>query len=1421
MTLLHRFPRLRRGLCMALTGALLLPNAPALAATTPLANQPIFSTSEVPGNLALALSVEFPTVTRVAHVANYTSTRSFLGYFDPNKCYAYVKNTTAVTSPGGGTLATKWGDSSYFQPVGLATNRTCSGRWSGNFLNWATLTAIDPFRWAMTGGRRVVDEVGNTIIEKGWHSGQGSYFPTRNQTDRTEGKIPLSEVAGATPFGNAVTSLSVAVNGLGYMMQVDLQGGRSRTFDVRYFHFSGTPGDSIFAGTPVATGTGHNAYSDWGEDRPVSGVNKDNFAVEYLGSFTAPETGNYIFQTNSDDGVRVWVNTSGTNTFDNSNRVIDNWTDHAPTLNQSGSVYLTAGQNFNIRIRYYEKGGGAVMQFSWRTPSASSFSAFSESVSGAQNYTVRVKVCDPSPGSGGVETNCVQYGEGNWKPEGLIQEYSQKMRFSAFGYLNETGNQRDGGVLRARQKFVAPTQPVPGQAAANNSLREWDPTTGIMVRNPDSADATATNTSAGLTGDNRVIDSGVMNYLNKFGQILLPTGTSMPSEYYKGNDPVGELYYATLRYFANLGNVPEWSNLNTTDNATKRKRLDGFPVLTSWDDPIQHSCQRNFVLGIGDIYTHDDANVAGVTGSSVPQKVKDDKHFNGPTVTEQAGRLYDEGPPRTQIWGSGLGTYSSGRSNRYTMIGLAFDANTRDIRPDNAQSPQTIGKQTVQTYWVDVLEAPFEKNNQFYLAAKFGGLDQSKLPANFDPYTFAGDIPLDWWSTTADTVGTGSNTQRRPDNYFTAGSPDAMVEGLSNAFRRIANSIQAYTTSFSLSSAQVSSLGAASYAAQYDSKDWTGRISANRITFDSDGNPTSTQVWSTGTTLQTQLAGSGWNTGRIVATFSGSAGIPFRYDSLSSDQQGWLDTSYGAGNDGANYLNWLRGDRTNERSTTSPTAPYRTRSLLLGDIVNAKVTPVGPPSMSFSDAVNPGYAAFKTAHADRPVVVYAGANDGMLHAFDGALEGTNAGKERFAYVPSFLFGRPAGQDTGDGLLARLGDPNYEHRFYVDGTPLAFDIDFNHAGGTFTTTNAANADWRTVLIGGLGKGGKGFYAIDVTDPAAMNSETNVAGKVLWEFTDADMGFSYGAPVVVKTRKYGWVVLFTGGYNSAGTKGYLYVVNPRDGSLIQKIETATAASGMAQASAYVQDFSDGTADAVYAGDLDGQIWRFDLTAAKGSTGGYPEGQRIALLADASGKAQPVTTQPLIEIQPNTKKRFVLVGTGRLLDASDIQSSDVQSYYAIIDGNAATFGVAGTTYPIRRADLDAVSDLTEGVALGNGDLGWYVDLGVDDNVAWRMTSAATSYSGVVAFTTLKTAGDACSPSGSSRIYALDFGAGKTVLADGSPFQSVNAAITDLRFLSVDGKVRLVSGDNQGTMRNTPINLPGIMGLRLLNWREVPTVD
>ena len=1372
----------------ATAAGLLLGSAMIAAAATPLADQPVMSNATVPGNLALALSVEWPTASRTAHTDNYTSASTYLGYFDPNKCYLYKVNTAA-----NGVSATSKGDQSYFYPAGAATDRTCTGandaKWSGNFLNWASTPTIDPFRWAMTGGRRVVDTVTDTILEKAWHSGQG-LFPDRDLT--------VGEIAGATPYAGA-TKLTVSVANRGFVMRLTPKDARRPVLGEYWAN------PNMTGGSPALTIINDPMDNDWGTGSPGSGIGNDNFSARYTSTFFAPETGLYQFRVDSrgDDGVRLYLNDV---------LVINNWTGGSGNSTKSDTtllpgVLLTAGQSVDLRLEYAERKNNAEIHLFWQPPSATKFTLFSTD-SDATDFTMRVKVCDPSASAGPLEANCKAYGA-NYKPEGLMQQYAQKIRFSAFGYLNDPDSKRDGGVMRARQKFVGPTITLPGQATVTNAAKEWSETTGIFVGNPDAVDAITTTAATGVT----VADSGVMNYLNKFGQLI-------PGDY-KNNDPVSEMYYAVMRYYRNLGNVPAWTDMTGAKASDKTRWVDGFPVITSWDDPIQYSCQRNFVLGIGDIYTWNDKNVAGNTSynksePSMPPQIAADTSVNAVTATDKVGQL------------QGLGAIGStdqffSHDNSAYIAGLAYDANTKDIRPDVTGQSQTVGKQTVQTYWVDVLEQPFQANNQFYLAAKFGGLDQNKLPAGFDPYSFAGTIPLDWWSTSGEKLtDTRTNTvQDRPNNYFAAGRPDTLVAALTSAFEAIGNEIQAFTTSFSLSAAQVTATGTASYAAQYDTKDWTGEVQASEINFAADGTPSLTFKWSSTNTLAMQLAGAGWDTARRVVTWNGSAGKPFRTGNLTVAQSSALDTIYTAGNDSSNYLNYLRGDRSQERTDTDTTKPYRKRSKLLGDIVNAKVTAVGAPVMRYSDVVNPGYANFKTTWSARPTMVYAAANDGMVHAFDGSLTGPTAGVEQFAYVPSAVYQGPSSPATPqlDGL-AQLGNPNYLHHYYVDSTPQVFDIDFGKAGGTFTTTSAANSRWRSVLIGGLGKGGKSYYAIDVTDPAAMTSEAAVAGKVLWEFSDPDMGLSYAEPMVIKTKRFGWVVVLTSGYNNADGRGYLFFVHPETGALLQKVSTGTAATGMAYASAFITDFSDGVADAVYAGDLDGQMWRFDVTAA----GAYPAPVKLATLTNAGppGTAQPITTRPLIEIDARTRKRYVMFGTGQLLTSLDIVTGSGQSFYAIIDGTATAFSPADPSLPVTRAQLTALTNLTNGVTLPNTSRGWYLDLGTSSGTAWRLVAEPTAFSGIVAFAPLLPKGDVCSASGQSRIYAIDFATGKSVLTGVSNgYIDVGATVTDLRFVGVDGTVRLVSGDTAGALRNNPFTPPAGVGLRLLNWREVPTVN
>jgi type IV pilus assembly protein PilY1 len=199
------------------------------------------------------------------------------------------------------------------------------------------------------------------------------------------------------------------------------------------------------------------------------------------------------------------------------------------------------------------------------------------------------------------------------------------------------------------------------------------------------------------------------------------------------------------------------------------------------------------------------------------------------------------------------------------------------------------------------------------------------------------------------------------------------------------------------------------------------------------------------------------------------------------------------------------------------------------------VTYLGKPNASYSDTHNPGYTTFKSSKASRTPLVFVGANDGMLHAFD-ASESTNAGNEVFAVVPYSTFEGPDGTPQSSGLQA-LARPTYTHHYYMNATPEIRDVDFARTGNSLAAIGASTpADWRTLLVTGQGKGGRSFIAVDVTDitPGSLN-ETGMASKILWEFSHADMGYSYGRPLIAKTRRWGWVVILTSGYNNTTGKG----------------------------------------------------------------------------------------------------------------------------------------------------------------------------------------------------------------------------------------------------------------------------------------------
>jgi type IV pilus assembly protein PilY1 len=1238
-------------------------------ATTPLADKPPLSGADVPGNLAITVSVEFPTAVSVAHPnRNYSATEEYLGYFDPDKCYSY--NST----------------DEYFQPEGPVSDpkvtRTCTGFWSGNYMNWATMQTIDPFRWVLTGGYRVpkLDTANLTVLEKAIATGQGG---TGNFPDS---KISGSVVAGATPFsGNDFTT------------KIEGRGNRMRFI------------------------VGSGSFSN---------------------NVTAPQ-----------------------------------------------------------------------------------FTKVSDTVVGSEyDVVVRVRVCDASKG---LEINCVAYPNGGYKPEGLMQKYSDRIRYSVFGYLNDSNIRRDGAVLRAKQKFIGLTEPVSGGLPKPTANPEWDANTGVMLTNPNPDEATTASSDFTVS----ITNSGVMNYLNKFGTVV-------PGSY-KTYDPVGELYYAAHRYFRNVGNVPEWLDMGSANTATRTTWLDGFPAIKNWGDPILHSCQRNFILGIGDVNSHADRNVPDATGGTEPSQptaVSDDKLPANNNTFEKI-----ESVEWTNKIGALMGLGNIGATQGYggccnnngaLMAGLAFQANVLDIRKD------LNDKQTIQTYWLDVLEyGSFKKNNQFYLATKYGGFDATKYnPAKLLDIT--SEIPKSLWYSTKDTVPNGDP---RPDAYYTAARADQMITGIGKIFSEIASKLQPFTTSFSGALPQVSLANEAIYSSKYDPRDWTGELVASKVDFDKKtGAPTTTEAWKFSSTLSAQLAGTGWASNRRMVTYDdqNKKGIRFTWGTISGDQKTWLDTTYTAGNDGEDFLNYLRGDRSNEKAVGGPAGKgYRDRTSLVGDIVNSKTRAVGIPSAPLSDSVNPGYSTFKTNQKERAPMLVVGTNQGVVHVINGLLATptppkpqtpTSPGAEIFGYVPSVLFKGPSGTPSVDGLAGLGKAIDFKHHNYVDATPSIADVDFSRV----KSKSSGAPDWRTIAVGGLGKGGKALYALDLTNAVTVSeTEDQVADRVLWEFTHPDLGFQFGEPSIVKTEKYGWVVIVGSGYNNTDGQGYFFMIDPRTGALIEKVSTGqgTAANqaGLSAVNTFVLDVIDGTADAVYAGDLLGNLWRWDISGKP--TGNFAAPVHLAKLQDASSpaKALPVTARPLIVVQPGTKRRWVTVGTGRLLAASDLGSTDKQRFYAIMDGFNAKFNEpkdlpsAIGAFPITNSSLRQLTNTAQEIKLDlDTEIGWYLEL----DSAWRVLSDSTAFFGTVSFPAMApSTGNVCEPSGSSRIYALDLGTGVSSLANKAAFDAsslTGGVVSDLRFYSVAGKLYLFGGTqgSAGMQKPIPIKEFEKPDATRLNWREIP---
>jgi type IV pilus assembly protein PilY1 len=926
----------------------------------------------------------------------------------------------------------------------------------------------------------------------------------------------------------------------------------------------------------------------------------------------------------------------------------------APVPSGTWLSFNTRLRTFGNRMRFTSTGNLANAPTAYN-PATHTLASTSASRNTVYEVSVRVRVCNPAIG---VEPNCVQYGA-NWKPEGLIQQYSNRIRYSVFGYLNDGAAHRDGAALRARQKFVGPQRlnPVTNLFEANPNA-EWSSVDGRFVLNPDPADAAATTTAVGSA----ITNSGVINYLNKFGQMV-------PGVNHKSFDPVSEMYYAAIRYVRNLGNVPEYTNLSGTA-AVRYQHADGFPVITSWTDPVQYYCQNNAILGIGDVNTWNDQNLRGAltraNEPTMPALVAADT-VNVRTWLDRVAVLEGITIPTSPDY--------TGRNNSAYMAGLAYYAHTSDLRAD---MPET---QSVSTHWVDVREAEVllgKNSNQYWLAAKYGGFN---VPENYNPATETTPWGMDedsWW-TSGDTLSTGDP---RPSNFYVASQADAMVSSLTSAFARIASESTGSASSLAANSTRLDT-DTRTFQATFTSS-WSGELKSYAV--GTNGVVESTPDWTTNEA--DTLLPANWASRSIYFNQVPGSGLrPFTYANLSPAQQSLMGPNATVQ---ASVVNYIRGNKSQEEANSG--GIYRTRPRgLLGDIINSTPVFVKAPnpylytsSMGFAGAS--AYAGFAAAQATRPGIIWVGANDGMLHGFaaendSNLANGDEGGEEVFAFIPKSVIANG---------LATYASPSYQHRYFVDGDIAIADV-----------YDTGTSSWRTILVGTLGRGGPGIFALDVTTPTAAGI------TLLWDYDGTDipgLGKNLGKPVIAQTANGTWQVLLGNGPQSTGGLARLIAINVLTGAT-STVGTGGAAGNGLSAVLARDTNGDRFADTVYAGDLTGRLLK--ITNLSGS----PSVATIFNAVDPSSVAQPISAAPLVGRDPATGITWVFFGTGRYFTDTDPTTSQVQTWYGIKDtGGLPT-----------RANLVQRSVLAQGTVAGfrvrtvetgdtgelSGMRGWYMDL------------------------------------------------------------------------------------------------------------------
>ncbi len=644
---------------------------------------------------------------------------------------------------------------------------------------------------------------------------------------------------------------------------------------------------------------------------------------------------------------------------------------------------------------------------------------------------------------------------------------------------------------------------------------------------------------------------------------------------------------------------------------------------------------------------------------------------------------------------------------------------------------------------------------------------------------------------------------------------------------------------------------------------------------------------------------------RTIITYdddpSDKKGIPFKWGDFSSTQKGYLNA---VDNEGPLRLQYLRGDRTHE-FTTSGAGKFRARTSVLGDIINSGPAWVGPPTkydktvwadkltsatMSENDSGVQTYAEFKSLYNDRLNVLYVGANDGFLHGLrSGAYDSTgkiyqkdltdkpNDGKEVLAYMPATVLKKihNTSVDPVTGITSineglDFSNKGYAHNYFNDATPGTGDLFY---GGK----------WHTWLVSGLGAGGAAIYALDVTDPTGAvatgnkftesNANKLVIGEWSYKATDPiwqHLGNTHGTPEIRRFHNGQWGAVFGNGWCDAndaangncssptGKAGIYVMLADRTTGVpeFRFLDTGVGSAASPNGIAYVTPVDldeDQIVDYVYAGDIQGNVWRFDLTDTNPSTWGSSS-SRTQLFS--TGNGQPITTSLSINYdkrqQNATPRLMVSFGTGKktggYLVSEDAYAAKTQSMYGVWDWNISSWNAksarkyasqaSGSVVTKSKLTAQTVNATTN--AMSNNEVcwadniscaatpqfGWYLNFAAPEQVVYNpVVSDETNAIIVNTYSPGQNETVSCQEAPSSGFtYAFDLTSGK-----GKPgFWSGNfyepgyrlplGATGSPSLMKVKDKLMMLTKDAKGEPIATEIFIPlKAQVVRRLSWRII----